>query len=304
MAVESMTGFGRIEGSFRVVRLEQTLSWCWELKSYNGKGLEIKCKLPKGKDKLEKIVIEEIRKELRRGTVTANLSHKTDIRKQILEIDEQLLLELAQLNKKFIKGGLVAADPLRMDNLLTAPGILNIITEKELNSSESKAIETAILRDFKQSLRMLSSMRQNEGEKITKILKGQIIGLGREHKKITKCLSSREASITRKLKRQVEDLVVAKTGIDPVRLNQEIALLIVKADVSEEVDRISAHLNACQELLLVKKPVGRRLDFISQELIRETNTICSKSNNQRLTSIAIDMKIGVESFREQIQNVQ
>ncbi|MBH66889.1 MAG: YicC family protein [Rhodospirillaceae bacterium] len=304
MAVESMTGFGRIEGSFTVARLEQTLSWCWELKSYNGKGLEIRCKLPTGKDKLEKIVIEEIRKELRRGTITANLSQKVDIRKQILEIDEQLLSELSQLNKKFIKGGLVSSDPLRMDSLLTAPGILKIVTEKELNSSESKAIDTAIARDFKKALRMLSSMRRNEGEKISRILKEKIRELGREHKKITKCLSSRSTSISRKLKSQVKDLLDSKAAIDPVRLNQELALLLVKVDISEEVERISAHLTACQELLLMKKPVGRRLDFISQELIRETNTICSKSNNQRLTSIAIDIKVAVESFREQIQNVQ
>ena len=175
---------------------------------------------------------------------------------------------------------------------------------KELNSDDNQILDNAILESLRNALRVLISVRKKEGTQLSNILEKQISELLELCGKARVIANTNRHQISETLEEQIGLISKMKVTLSEERLEQELALLLTKLDVTEEVDRLSIHLDSCMNLLKSGRTVGRRLDFICQELNREANTLCSKSSDTGLTSIGIDLKVGIEKFREQIQNIQ
>jgi uncharacterized protein (TIGR00255 family) len=176
--------------------------------------------------------------------------------------------------------------------------------EQELNSDDNRILDNAILESLRDALRALISVRKKEGTQLSNILEKQLSELLQLCDRARFIATTNRHQISKKLEEQISLISKMKVTLSEERLEQELAVLLTKLDITEEVDRLSIHLDSCIKLLRAGESVGRRLDFICQELNREANTLCSKSSDKGLTSIGIDLKVGIEKFREQIQNIQ
>jgi uncharacterized protein (TIGR00255 family) len=304
MTLESMTGYALSEGVVALDGLEQTWQWGWELRSVNSKTFDLRTKLPSGRESLNAIVKKEIMSHLKRGNITANLVKKSYSTDKKPKINKVFLSQLCKIYKEFECDGLIVASPPNLERMLLVPGVVELGAAMELSDSQNKIIDNAIIDGLREAVALLIHARRLEGAGLLKILKEQLSELEHlccEAKNITQ---NSKQKLGEKLKEQVNLLLSTDIALSKERLAQELAIIVTKLDVSEEIDRLLVHFQACENLLISNMPVGRRLDFICQELNRETNTLCSKSNDLKLTSIGIDMKVGIEKFREQIQNVQ
>ena len=176
--------------------------------------------------------------------------------------------------------------------------------EQDLSSEDNQILDDAILESLRDALRTLISMRQKEGAQLSKVLEKQLLELSQLCDRASVIANAHRLQLSDRLEEQIGLISKMKVTLSEERLAQELVVLLTKIDVTEEVDRLLVHLGSCKELLKASRSVGRRLDFICQELNREANTLCSKSSHKGLTSIGIDLKVGIEKFREQIQNIQ
>ncbi len=295
MGLASMTGFARSDGSLQGAR------WTWELKTVNGRGLDVRVRVPAGMDALDAAARAAISARLVRGTCNANLVLTRDGAQPLVKINEPVLASLvAALD--VLKGRIDATAP-SLDGLLNVRGVVEI-AEPEQDEAARAAEAAAILKSLDVALDQLEATRRREGDALERVLNERLDTI----EKLTKVLEAHPArtaeAIREKLREQVAALLDASPMLDADRLHQEAVLLATKADVREELDRLSAHVGAARELLAEGKAVGRRLDFLSQEFGRESNTIVSKSNHVSLTAVGLDLKSTVEQFREQVQNVE
>jgi uncharacterized protein (TIGR00255 family) len=188
--------------------------------------------------------------------------------------------------------------------MLLVPGVVEFGSAMNLSNAQNKIIDTAIIDGLREAIALLIHARRAEGACLEKILKEQLSELEYLCCKARTIAQNSKLKLGEKLNEQVNLLLSTDITLSKERLAQELAIIVTKLDVSEEIDRLLVHLQACKNLLVSNMPIGRRLEFICQELNRESNTLCSKSNDLSLTSIGIDMKVGIAKFREQIQNVQ
>ena len=296
MTVSSMTGFARSEGQ------SNGCSWTWELKSVNAKGLDVRCRVPNGFENLEKAARDRVAKTFKRGNVTVNLTFswiKGDagfrVNPQVLE---ELLATLPEIRKQ-----LPDAAPPSVDGLLALRGVIEPV-EEELSDVARSALDSEILESFEPALAALLAMRDDEGARLSEALDtrlDEIAGLSGDAEKLA---ALQPDAIRERLKTQVETLLADISALSEDRLAQEAALLMTKADIREELDRLKAHEQAARELMGNGGAVGRKLDFLCQEFNREANTLCSKSQDVTLTRIGLDMKSAIEEFREQVQNIE
>ncbi len=296
MTVSSMTGFARSEGQ------SNGCSWTWELKSVNAKGLDVRCRVPNGFENLEKAARDRVAKTFKRGNVTVNLTFswiKGDagfrVNPQVLE---ELLATLPEIRKQ-----LPDAAPPSVDGLLALRGVIEPV-EEELSDVARSALDSEILESFEPALAALLAMRDDEGARLSEALDtrlDEIAGLSGNAEKLA---ALQPDAIRERLKTQVETLLADIPALSEDRLAQEAALLMTKADIREELDRLKAHEQAARELMGNSGAVGRKLDFLCQEFNREANTLCSKSQDVTLTRIGLDMKSAIEQFREQVQNIE
>ena len=296
MTVSSMTGFARSEGQ------SNGCSWTWELKSVNAKGLDVRCRVPNGFENLEKAARDRVAKTFKRGNVTVNLTFswiKGDagfrVNPQVLE---ELLATLPEIRKQ-----LPDAAPPSVDGLLALRGVIEPV-EEELSDVARSALDSEILESFEPALAALLAMRDDEGARLSEALDtrlDEIAGLSGDAEKLA---ALQPDAIRERLKTQVETLLADISALSEDRLAQEAALLMTKADIREELDRLKAHEQAARELMGNGGAVGRKLDFLCQEFNREANTLCSKSQDVTLTRIGLDMKSAIEQFREQVQNIE
>ncbi|MET0445900.1 MAG: YicC/YloC family endoribonuclease [Pseudorhodoplanes sp.] len=295
MALSSMTGFARSHGA------SANYAWSWEIKSVNAKGLELRLRLPTGFDAVEVAVRAKAAETLSRGNVYATLTVTREGVVPVVRINEPVLFALVNAigNLK----GRVEADKPRLDGLLGLKGVIEVEDAAETEEAKSAA-ETAIVAGFVEALKGLSEMRKHEGRALGEILSSRLNEMAALSAKAEHAPGRQAEAVKKKLADQVAQLLDASSRFDPDRLHQEAILLAAKADIREELDRLAAHIAQARKLLSGGGAVGRRLDFLSQELNRETNTLCSKSNDVELTNIGLELKSVVEQFREQVQNLE
>jgi len=295
MALSSMTGFARSHG------VSGTYAWSWELKSVNAKGLELRLRIPSGWDAVEVPVRAKAAEILSRGNVYANLTINRDGAAPVARINEPVLAAMLAALKSL--SGRVDAEPPRLDGVLGLKGVVDVIEEEE-SEDLRRAAEAAIVADFAQALAGLSEMRRHEGDAIGKILSARLDEIAQLSGRAEKVPGRQPDAIKKKIAEQVATLLDASSRFDSDRLHQEAILIASKADIREELDRLEAHVTQARKLLSGGGAIGRRLDFLSQEFNRETNTLCSKSNDVELTNIGLELKSVVEQFREQVQNLE
>ncbi|WP_350333819.1 YicC/YloC family endoribonuclease [Coralliovum pocilloporae] len=296
MTLASMTGFATAEGE------SGSAQWAWELKTVNGKGLDIRLRLPSGFEALEAAAKKDIASVLRRGTGYATLSvHRVDESDQPT-INEAVLIDLAHQAKALAeKCGLAAPT---IEGLLAIRGTIDVREKRDQSPDDMDSLQRDILSGLSGALAELKEMRQREGAETASVLLDRL-------SEIEDLVARAEASpartpdaIRKKLSEQVEKLLESASALDSERLHQEAVILATKADIREELDRLTAHIQAARDLLASGEAVGRRLDFLAQEFNREANTLCSKSNDSGLTAIGLDLKATIDQLREQIQNIE
>jgi uncharacterized protein (TIGR00255 family) len=295
MNVQSMTGFARREGVTGRYR------WAWELRSVNGKGLDVRLRLPPGFEALEADVRKLCSARLNRGNIQASLSLSVSEAKVEAALNQDALAAVLALRQQL--GDLVDPAPLKLDSLLNIRGLVEI-KEAEDTPEATAARDTAVVEGLGLALDDLVAMRLGEGAALAAILSQHVRSIARLTAVVEADPARSTQEIAKRLQLQVAALLEASSGLDRDRLYAEAVLLATKADLREEIDRLTAHIAAADELLAKGGPIGRRLDFLAQEFNRESNTICSKSNSAAVTAAGIELKVVIDQFREQVQNLE
>jgi uncharacterized protein (TIGR00255 family) len=293
MTISGMTGFARAEGEHAGQR------WIWELKSVNGRGLDLKLRSPQGFDAIEPAVRAATSARFKRGSVQASLSIARDAdAAPPLKIDLELAERLIAAGEQF-KGR--AAKP-RWDGILAVRGVVQSEDATE-QTEERAAFESALVAGFGVALEGLAQARQAEGRALAAIFSDAAdrLDAGIAAARIT--AAAAPAAALERIRQRLESLA-PELKLDPQRLAQEAAIAATRADVQEELERLSAHAAELRSLITKPEPAGRRLDFLSQELTREANTLCSKSSDLELTRIGLDLKTVVDQIKEQAANVE
>lgn len=295
MPLSSMTGFARADGALGALR------WAWEIKTVNGRGLDIRLRAPAGLDAVEAEARTRIAARLTRGNCNANLTVTHEAAETAVRVNEPLLEALlATLEPVRTR---IGAPPLMLDTLLGIRGVVEVVEAEEAPELRDGQ-NLAMLETLDQALDELAGARITEGRALSLVLVGRLDEIERLTRAADENPARQPAAIQKRLAEQIAALAVSNGALDPDRLHQEALILAGKADIREELDRLHAHVAAGRDLLDQGGAVGRRLDFLAQELGRETNTLCSKSNHVSLTAIGLELKAVVEQFREQVQNIE
>jgi uncharacterized protein (TIGR00255 family) len=295
MVLQSMTGFARREGTSGRSR------WAWELRSVNGKGLDFRLRLPPGLERLETDVRKLITDRFSRGNLQVGLSLSVDESRVEAVVNQDALATVLALRGQLT--GVIDPAPLRLDTLLAIRGIVEF---KEAEESEEAlaARDADIMAGLEAALVDLSDMRRREGQALGQILLGHVAVIETLTTTVERDPSRSPQEIAARLGAQVAMLLDGTSGLDRDRLHAEAALIATRADLREEIDRLKAHVAAARDLIAKGGPVGRKLDFLAQEFNRESNTICSKSNAAAVTAAGIELKVVIDQFREQVQNLE
>lgn len=293
--LSSMTGFARRDGVLGSLR------WVWELKTVNARGLDARIRVPPGFDAVEPAARAAIGAAIGRGTCHANLSTVRADRAPVMRINEDALEAvigaLARLR------GRVEAAPPSLDGILAIRGVLDIVEPEDSESERAEQV-AAIGATLDLALADLVAARRAEGAALAAVLGQRLDEIAGLTARAEDCPARRPEMIRRRIEDGVAALLDGTRALDPDRLHQEAMLLASRADIREELDRLKAHVAAARDMLAKGGAVGRRLDFLSQELGRESNTLCAKSNDVSLTAIGLELKTVVEQFREQVQNLE
>ncbi|MFG1418402.1 YicC/YloC family endoribonuclease [Xanthobacter sp. V0B-10] len=294
-SLASMTAFARASAS------EGRWRFAWEVRSVNGKGLDLRLRLPPGCEDIEAQVRARAGAVLARGSVSATLTAAREGEDVAIRVNEAGLESLVRAVRRTAEK--FGAPAPGLDALLAVKGIVEV-TEAEEDEAGRHARAVACLAAFEVALAELCAMREREGQALQVVLLGRLDAISALVEAAERLPERSVEAIRARLAEQVRVLLEAGPQLDPERLHQEAVMLATKADIREELDRLAAHVAAARELLGAGGPVGRRLDFLAQEFNREANTLCSKSNTVALTQIGLDLKLLVDQFREQIQNLE
>ena len=294
----SMTGFAARRGA------GAGFDWVWDLRSVNGKGLDLRLRVPDWVDGLEAALREALQKALARGNVSLTLKvARVAGGTEGLRLNEGVLASvlqaLSQAEGAAMAAGVTLAQATAADVLIMR-GVLETGTQDD----DPAPLRAAVLADLPGLLAEFTAMRAGEGAALAAVIGGQ---LDQIDALVARALSHAEARRIRApeaLKAAVARVLEAAEGLDETRLAQELALVAVKQDITEEIDRLAAHIAAARVLLADSVPVGRRFDFLMQEFLREANTLLSKSQDIALTQVGLDLKAVIDQMREQVQNVE
>jgi len=291
MPLASMTGFAHSEGT------DAGLTWAWELRSVNGRGLDLRMRLPSGWDALEPVLRDAAGKVLKRGNVTANLTVKREATTRLVADPAVLdhLLDLAMA----LHARLPGSEMPRADSLLALPGVLRPATAEE----EERPL-AAVQAGFLEALGRLATARSAEGARLKATLSGQLADIAGLCGQAKAQAAEQPSQQRQRLTEALRDLLRDNPTLPEERIAQEVALLATRSDVREELDRLDSHIAAARDLLAEEVAVGRRLDFLVQEFNREANTLCSKSVSAALTATGLRLKAAIEQLREQVQNIE
>jgi uncharacterized protein (TIGR00255 family) len=295
MALSSMTGFARGHG------VSGAYGWAWELKSVNAKGLDLRLRLPAGWDAVEGPVRNGAAQVLARGTVYGTLTVERQGVAPVVRVNEPVLAAVLATIKS-LADRVDAAAP-RLDGILSLKGVIEVIDEDE-REEDRRAAEAAVVAGFLGTVAELAAMRRHEGEALGQVLTQRVREIAALAARADNAPGRRPEAIKARVAEQVAMLLDTSSRFDPDRLHQEAILIATKADIREELDRLASHAAQVERLIAEGGAIGRRLDFLAQELNREANTLCSKSNDVELTNIGLELKSVVEQFREQVQNLE
>jgi uncharacterized protein (TIGR00255 family) len=293
MSIASMTGFARAEA------VSGDRQWVWELRSVNGRGLDIRCRLPNGYDALDPIVRAAVAERCRRGNVSVNLTENRQQRPR-LSINREALGQVLAMVAELKDNAAIAAAAPRLDGLLALPGVIERVDEE---ADPASAIEL-LARRLNEALDALKAMRLAEGARLVALASAHIDEIERLTEAARRIAATQPGAIAGRLRLQLETLLGQSPLPGPDRLAQEAALLAAKADVREELDRLAAHIGAVRSLIQAGGAIGRKFDFLCQEFNREANTLCSKAADVELTRLGLDLKVAIEQLREQVQNIE
>ncbi len=295
MGLQSMTGFARASGDHAGTAI------AWELRSVNGKGLEARLRLPPGSERLEAQARQAMQRAFARGNVQATLNVSTGGRLVQPVVNEDFLRDLAGLAKRL--QGEFGVAPASADGLLALRGVLEI-PEAAQSEEERAGFDAAVLALLDEALGALAAARRQEGAALGALLSSQVSEIEALAAAAQADPSREPEAIRARLAENVRLLLETSSALDEARLHTEAALLATRADIREEIDRLNTHVASARALLAEGGPVGRRLDFLSQEFNREANTLCSKANAASVTAIGLKLKAVVDQFREQVQNLE
>lgn len=297
--IASMTGYSRAQGS------DDRRRWVWEARSVNGRNLEIRCRVPQGFERLENPARTAVGGRVKRGNVSLTLTIASERQSKPLSINRTLLAELGALVEE-VRRTTGAAAP-SADGLLRVRGVI----EEEEDSAESEEalakLDKALQSTLDEALKSLVAARAAEGKALTGVIEGHVAEIESLCVRAAERAQAQMGTVRQRFEGQLAELLERVPALSEERFAQEVALLVGKADVREELDRLTAHIAQARSLLAdarADNPVGRKFDFLCQEFNREANTLCSKSADIELTRIGIDLKGAVERMREQVQNVE
>lgn len=289
-----MTGFSRTEGAL------DGIAWAWELRSVNGRSLELRFRLPNGWDSLEASWRDMAGKALKRGNVTANLTIKRESQTR-LELDpvalEQVLKIVSDLHRR-----IPGSPPPSAEALLSLPGVLR---QAQADQQEEKAAAVIdVQAGFIAALADLITSRQAEGDRLATILNRQLDAIATLCDTAAIQAAGQPAAQRARMLDNLQTLLRETPNLSEERIAQEVAVLASRSDVREELDRLSSHIAAARDLMGEAVNIGRKLDFLTQEFNREANTLCSKSATAALTATGLSLKAAIEQMREQVQNIE
>jgi uncharacterized protein (TIGR00255 family) len=295
MPLVSMTGFAEAHGGRDVLR------WRWEAKSVNGRGLDVRLRTPPGFDGIEPAARVLANERFRRGSIQATLTIEPQEGARGLRVDPVALAAAVKIAREIaLDTGLA---PARVDGLLALKGVVVQDETLPLDATARAQRDAAVLETLAMAFDQLARARSSEGAKLAKVLTNQMSDIARLTEEASRLAATQPQAVREKLLVQVKELI-ASANVTDDRLAQEVALLAVRADVREELDRLHAHVAEARSLLASSDAIGRKLDFLAQEFNREANTLCSKSSDIQLTRVGLGLKATIDQFREQAQNVE
>jgi uncharacterized protein (TIGR00255 family) len=292
--IASMTGFARQAGS------TGPYGWAWEIKSVNGRGLDIRARTPPGLDSIAEEARQALNKVLTRGQCQLSLALSRTSSAPRIKINADALASLLAALETLPQSARVG--PATLDGLLAVRGIV------EIEETDSEEVTAALHADLRAAIAPLAEAiveaRQAEGRALAQVLEAQFAAMESLVDAASASPARTPDAIRARLQAQVDALLETRGSLDPDRLHQEAVLIATRADIQEEIDRLRAHIASARALLAEGGAVGRKLDFLAQEFGREANTLCSKANDVSLSRIGLDLKAVVDQFREQVQNVE
>ncbi|MEM9028836.1 MAG: YicC/YloC family endoribonuclease [Pseudomonadota bacterium] len=294
---KSMTGFGRADGG------DGSASWSWEIRSVNGRGLDLRLRLPSGYERLEPLVRQRLSAQLTRGSVVAQLDVRRAAGTGALRVNEEALETVISAAEDIRDR--VGGSPLQADQLLALRGVLESVDADEgLGQNESRA--DAVLTDLDLALAQMIAARQAEGTRLAAVILEHVDSIAACVADVAEHPARTPDATKARLEAQLHRLFEAPSSatIDRDRLHQEAAVIATRADIEEEIKRLQAHIESARDLLSANEPIGRRLEFLVQEFNREANTLCSKSNDIAITEIGLKLKSLIDQVREQVQNIE
>lgn len=294
---QSMTGFAALPGS------GGGADWVWEARSVNGRGLEVRLRLAEGVEALEPVIRAAVAERFRRGSIQITLKLTARATAGLGEINraalDAALDQVATVQAGAERAGVALVPPSAAEVLA-----LRGVVETARAAADPDGLAKAAAAGVAPLLDALAEARRGEGAVLADLLSQQLAEMARLSAAARITAEAREAAAGETLRQRVRALLAAEATVDEARLAQELAILAVKADVTEELDRLDAHTAAARALLVEAGPVGRKLEFLAQEFLREVNTLCSKSGSQALTALGLDLKAVIEQMREQVQNIE
>jgi uncharacterized protein (TIGR00255 family) len=295
MALVSMTGFAEAHGG------RENLRWRWEAKSVNGRGLDLRLRTPPGFDSVEPAARTLANERFRRGTIQASLTLETEAGARGLRIDAVALAAAVKIAKEIASETGLA--PASIDGLLGLKGVIVQDENLPIEAPERGLRDAAVLETLATALDALSRARATEGAKLAKLLGNLVDEISDHVDAASKLAAAQPQTFRERLTTQLNELL-APGAVPEDRLAQEVAMLAARADVREELDRLTAHVHEARTLLASGDAIGRKLDFLAQEFNREANTLCSKSSDIALTRVGLALKAAIDQFREQAMNVE
>ena len=295
MPLSSMTGFARSSGE------HQGLFWQWEIKSVNGKALDVRLRLPQGFEALETPVRAALGSAFKRGNLQVSLSVSGALARETVRLNTEILDRLVEAGEALRER--IGGEPLRADVLLSIRGVVDVTSVPEEEDQRERR-QAAMLTSFGEALTALAAARLEEGARLQAILTQQVARIA-ELAAAARANPARSVEAVRaRLAEQVARLMDIGQPLDPARLHQEAVLAATRADIQEEIDRLDSHIESAHQLLASHDAIGRKFDFLAQEFNREANTLCSKASDRSLSLIGLELKTVIDQLREQVQNIE
>ncbi len=295
MTLSSMTGFAQSSGEI------DGLHWQWEIKSVNGKALDIRCRLPSGFEVLEAVARTTLAQHIKRGNLQVTLTTSGTAKAEAVVVNEEVLEQVLAIAEKLRDriGGM----PLNAEALMGLRGVLDVVQPIQ-TEAEMEMRLADVTRSLAQAAKALNAARNEEGTRLSAVISAQLTKIESLTIAARDCPARSVDAIRMRMKEQVARLLDTGAAFDTDRLHQEAIMIATRADIQEELDRLFGHIEAARALILSPEPAGRKLDFLAQEFNREANTLCSKALDKTLTNIGLELKTTIDQMREQVQNIE